>query len=358
MVGSHPSNSFSRSFFHELCATLRRCIVRLSVSWVWERKKHGSTRSFVRRLGKCLSLTPCRRPHLQLVQKLNYLDSEPASTPSLGDVLLVPNDDRYTKFRFVEWRQIVTPAVPVPSPSTENLFEGTVVEEAAFKKISALENELAHLRRQIAAIVAVRKEVNDSSCSNIGNSSNTPSKVLQQAAMTSTPVSTSPCSVLVPPPPPPPLPAAGLLSSFDPCNSGLLKEHRTPNKKRNITSSGVSQETKTVPCMMDVLKDINKVKLRAIDRSPGGTPLPKTKKIMQPQWDPATLIAEALKEKFASHLNDDDSFDKENRSSDASPFSSPGTPMIGNRILKPGMMQTFHRTEKQNSTPSKTRVQI
>lgn len=50
--------------------------------------------------------------------------------------------------------------------------------------------------------------------------------------------------------------------------------------------------------------------------------------MVKSQWDPAALIAEALKEKFAAQNNISDSFDKENRSYDASPFSSPDTPMV------------------------------
>lgn len=57
-------------------------------------------------------------------------------------------------------------------------------------------------------------------------------------------------------------------------------------------------------------------------RSPGGTPLPRIKKTIRSHWDPAAVIAEALKQKFASQRHDD-SFDKENRSCDESPFSSP-----------------------------------
>ncbi|KAJ7341960.1 hypothetical protein JRQ81_008031 [Phrynocephalus forsythii] len=361
MIGSHlSSNAFSRTRFQELCAISRRCLVSL----IWERKKYGSTRSFVRRLGKYLSLMPCPRPHIQLLQNLNYSESEQASTlsavtPSLADVLWVPDDgnrEAYAKFRFVEWRKIVTAADPLPAPSTENIVETTTVDEHAFKKISALENELAHLRRQIAAIIAVHRAGNDSSL----GSSNTPSSLLHQTAVTSTPIPVSPHSMFVPPPPPPPPPPV-LLSNFDSCSSAtqLLKEHRTPNKRRNITDSSGCQEAKTVPCMMDVLKDINKVRLRAVERSPGGTPLPKTKKIMQSQWDPATLIAEALKEKFASHLNLDDSSDKENRSWDASPFSSPDTPMVGSHILKTSMKQTLCRPEKlMHTTATKTRVQV
>uniref|UniRef100_A0A9J7ZLU1 Mitochondrial fission regulator 2 n=2 Tax=Cyprinus carpio TaxID=7962 RepID=A0A9J7ZLU1_CYPCA len=43
--------------------------------------------------------------------------------------------------------------------------------------------------------------------------------------------------------------------------------------------------------------------------------------------DPAALIAEALKRKFA-HKQRDDSFRKENCSAESSPFSSPDTPRV------------------------------
>lgn len=64
-------------------------------------------------------------------------------------------------------------------------------------------------------------------------------------------------------------------------------------------------------------------------RSPGGTPLSKPKKRQSSDWDPVALLTHALKQKFA-HKNDDDddSLDKENRSFDSSPFSSPEIPLV------------------------------
>lgn len=73
--------------------------------------------------------------------------------------------------------------------------------------------------------------------------------------------------------------------------------------------------------MLDVLKDMNKVKLRPVERSPGGRPIQKRKR-QSSQWNPVSLISKALKQKFAFQ---DDSFNKENRSWECSPFSSPET---------------------------------
>ncbi|KAL8186552.1 UNVERIFIED_CONTAM: hypothetical protein K2H54_073985 [Gekko kuhli] len=205
--------------------------------------------------------------------------------------------------------------------------KATVVNENAIKKISALEEELSHLRAQIALIVSLHGARNYQSCSGTVNSSDTPWSAFPQSSMTSTPVPISACSTVIPPPPP--------LPEVPPSESGphistteLIKQRRAASKNKDIASRTGCQEAKAVPSMADILKDINKVKLRAVERSPGGTPVPRTKKIIRVQWDPAALIAEALKEKFAARSNDDDSFDKENRSSDASPFSSPETPIV------------------------------
>lgn len=48
--------------------------------------------------------------------------------------------------------------------------------------------------------------------------------------------------------------------------------------------------------------------------------------------DPAALIAEALRKKFA-HRQRDDSFDKENRSAELSPFGSPEAPFVSGSAI-------------------------
>lgn len=58
--------------------------------------------------------------------------------------------------RFHEWNEVV-PLTTFPGTTALNRRgkKETIVEEDAFQKISALEDELAHLRAQIAAIVTV-----------------------------------------------------------------------------------------------------------------------------------------------------------------------------------------------------------
>ncbi|XP_015267336.1 PREDICTED: mitochondrial fission regulator 2 [Gekko japonicus] len=351
MFGSHrPLNTFPAVHFQQLCAISRNYLM----SWSWETKKYGSTRSFVRRLGKILFLAPYPRAHFQLSQHLNSLDSEQQSivgsvTPSLTDVLWIANDDSEPSARFRSDEQaesVLLCSFPLPASSKGKSLKAAAVNENAIKKISALEEELSHLRAQIALIVSLHGARNYQSCSGTVNSSNTPGSTFPQSSMTSTPVPISSCSTVIPPPPPP-------LPEVLPSESGpqistteLIKQRRAASKNKDIANRAGCQEAKAVPSMADVLKDINKVKLRAVERSPGGTPLPRTKKVIRVQWDPAALIAEALKEKFAAHSNDDDSFDKENRSSDASPFSSPETPIIGRHILKPNIKQTRIRAEE------------
>lgn len=61
------------------------------------------------------------------------------------------------------------------------------------------------------------------------------------------------------------------------------------------------------------------------NRSPGGRPIHKRKR-QNSHWDPVSLISHALKQKFA--FQEDDSFEKENRSWESSPFSSPETSRV------------------------------
>ena len=67
------------------------------------------------------------------------------------------------------------------------------------------------------------------------------------------------------------------------------------------------------------------------NRSPGGRPLHKRKRHSSP-WDPVALISRALKQKFA--FQEDDSFEKENRSWESSPFSSPEASRVSDDNVK------------------------
>lgn len=84
--------------------------------------------------------------------------------------------------------------------------------------------------------------------------------------MFSTPTPTSLCNLVIPPPPP--LPASFVLKSdLDSHNSAVqLIKQRRALKTEKIKDKAEHQMVKVIPDMMDVLKDINNVKLRAIEK--------------------------------------------------------------------------------------------
>lgn len=95
---------------------------------------------------------------------------------------------------------------------------------------------------------------------------NTPDGFYPVPAMTSTPLSVSHNHFVIPSPPPLP---SGAPSGVGASNSAieLIKQRRaTRNSGSTAADSADPQRTKTVPSMMDVLKDLNKVQLRATER--------------------------------------------------------------------------------------------
>ncbi|XP_037699261.1 mitochondrial fission regulator 2 isoform X2 [Choloepus didactylus] len=269
---------------------------------VWENKEYGSARSIVRIIGKILPLEPCPRPNFELIRFLNSVDSENcgSTVPSFADILFVANEEEahYLRFRNSVWKnegeenaEFFPPLQPFwdPSPPAlrcdKRLENDEPVSEAAIKKIAALEDELAFLRSQIAAIVEMQELKNGANIYDSDNSA-----------------------------------------------AGMKKQHPgARNTSYNHPSK--SQRNKDVPNMLDVLKDMNKVKLRAIERSPGGRPIHKRRRHSS-HWDPMSLISHALKKKFA--FQEDDSFEKENRPWESSPFSSPETSRFGHHISQSG----------------------
>ncbi|NWT64455.1 MTFR2 regulator, partial [Prunella himalayana] len=312
------------------------------VTSICQKKEYGSTRSVVRRLGTILSLEPYPRPYFQFVQDpspLGYDEQSAAPAPvapSLADVLWVANDEGQacTRLRTELRRKEKSTAPPGPYPRLEstqsipkNSAQKVGVDQAALQKISALEDELSFLRAQIAAIVSV--QTLGSIPSQAFKTLSTPDGFYPMPAMTSTPLSVSHNHFVIPSPPP--LPSAAP-SGVDASNSALepIKQRRAArNSDSTAANSNDHQRTKKFPSMMDVLKDLNKVQLRAVERSPGGTPLSRGKKMQSSDWDPVAVLTHALKQKFAhKNYEEDDSLDKENNSFDSSPFSSPEVPLV------------------------------
>ncbi|XP_004468592.2 mitochondrial fission regulator 2 [Dasypus novemcinctus] len=324
---------------------------------IWENKEYGSTRSIVRFIGKILPLEPCPRPNFELIPILNSVDSENcgSAVPSFADILCVANDEeaRYLRFRKNIWKNEdeeeddffhplhLVWGSPPALRHDKGLKNDPPVSEAAIKKIAALEDELTFLRSQIAAIVE-KQELRSSTNAGSFDFNDRPSGLGQIPSSGTTQLKDEPdqfprsiCSA--PPPPPPPL--LHLQLPFQPpCAPSSIQEganiydsdnSATEMKKQHPAARNTSyihhsknQRNKDVPNMLDVLKDMNKVKLRAIERSPGGRPIHK-KRRHSSHWDPVSLISHALKQKFA--FQEDDSFEKENRSWESSPFSSPET---------------------------------
>ncbi|KAM9563063.1 mitochondrial fission regulator 2 isoform 1-T1 [Guaruba guarouba] len=361
-----PSAASSRRHFQQLYAVMRR--YRVKVISVCQKKEYGPTRSVVRRLGTILSIEPYPRPYFRLVQDPVPLDYDEQSTapppvaPSLADVLWVANYEgqAFTRLKTEFWRKkkggttrhdqcpSVDSVQNGPKASTQ---EGDLVDRAALQKISALENELTFLRAQIAAIVSA--QTLESIPSQAFKTSSTPDGSYPVPAMTSTPLSVSHSHFVIPSPPPLP---SGVPSGVAASNSavGLIKQRLAArNHGPTAAESAGHQRTKNIPSMMDVLKDLNKVQLRATERSPGGTPLSRPKRRPSSDWDPVDILTRALKQKFAhKDDDDDDSLDKENQSFDSSLLSSPEIPLVGHCSLKPNAKSSLLRSDEIKQVPT------
>ncbi|XP_074025250.1 mitochondrial fission regulator 2 [Numenius arquata] len=353
-----PSAVSSSRHFQQLRAVIRK--YQIKVISACQKKEYGSTRSVVRRLGTILSLEPYPRPYFQLVQDPSPLGYDEQNTapapvaPSLADVLWVANDEgqAFTRLRTELWRKEKStayrdlhPCISIQNVPKNSTQKDSLVDQAALQKISALEDELTFLRTQIAAIVSA--QTLGSIPSQAFKTLSTPDGFYPVPAMTSTPLSVSHNRFAIPSPPPLP---SGAPSGVDATNSAveLIKQRRAARSSGSATADSADhQRTKNIPSMMDVLKDLNKVQLRAIERSPGGTPLSRPKKRQSSDWDPVALLTQALKQKFAHKNNDeDDSLDKENLSFDSSPFSSPEISLVGRCNLKPNAKSSLITTDE------------
>ncbi|KAG9347670.1 hypothetical protein JZ751_005243 [Albula glossodonta] len=310
---------------------------------VWESQYCGQYRSIVRMIGTNLPLSPHARVHFQIpLQPHQRHDSfdfpvNGPAIPSLADVMWLAEDDgeAFTKFRnyvpHSSRRPITecfsTPPVQalVPAPLTRGIVERKgnqpPANTEALKKITALEDELLRLRAQIAMIVTM-----PSGPVPFQSAGRTPGKLPPPPLLTSTPTPVPRCAPTPPPPPPPPPLPLHCPATTETSTQSTVMQQKTTSKPEHNRKDQKMESTK-VPSMLDVLKDLNQVKLRAVERSPGGTPVRKRSKKAVASGDPAALIAEALKRKFA-HRYKEDSFDKENRSSEISPFGSPEIPIV------------------------------
>ncbi|NXQ44294.1 MTFR1 regulator, partial [Catharus fuscescens] len=311
-------------------------------SVLWSSKPYGSSRSIVRKIGTNLSLIQCPRVHFQLISHVTE-GSSPAqlredAVPSFADVGWIAEEEGEV---FTRLRSEVRSRAAQPLPDEAHHFRSSpnrqtslqspsgdepvprstgVANEEALQKISALENELASLRAQIAKIVTLQEQ---QYLTAVG-----PSPLVASAAVPVPP----------PPPPPPPLPPPPP-SGLDQRKSAidLIKERK--NKKMNAGQNVMENGPKKpeVPNMLEILKDMNSVKLRSVKRS-----LENTKpKVSQPA-DPAALIAEALKKKFAYRYQNDSQGETEKVIPKAETKTQTEVVLFGPHMLKStGKMKTL-----------------
>ncbi|KAH0617673.1 hypothetical protein JD844_016141 [Phrynosoma platyrhinos] len=285
-------------------------------SLLWSSKPYGPNRSIVRKIGTNLSLIQCPRVQFQLTSQSakgshsNQLRED--GIVSLADVGWVAEDEgevctwlrseirpRIEPFSKNENCSEEDPSVQIPTQSQKQEDSKTAVatNDAALQKISELENELASLRAQIAKIVSLHEKQN-----------------LMAAGISSSESVSVPAAV--PPPPPPPLPPPPLLQQSITAID-LIKERKGKRIKSGQTLIDNDPKKPEIPNMLDILKDMNSVKLRSVKR-----PDESTKRKTTDPTDPAAVIAEALKKKFAYRYRSDgpNESEKQTTASEARPF--------------------------------------
>ncbi|KAJ6664039.1 hypothetical protein lerEdw1_008993 [Lerista edwardsae] len=298
---------------------------------LWTSKPYGPNRSIVRKIGTNLSLIQCPRVQFQLTSQ--SAEGNPSGQlrengiVSLADVGWVAEEEgeASTRLRSEIWpkSQPVSGTghcsgrtssiqAPLPKQLQEKSESASAVaaNDEALQKISALENELASLRAQIAKIVSVQEQQN-----------------LTAAGINSAALAPD---LPPPPPPPPPLPPP---PPFQQTTSAieLIKERK--GKRINSGLSLIENEPKKpeIPNMLEILKDMNNVKLRSVKRPDEGS----KRKTADPT-DPAALIAEALKKKFAYRYRSDSGNEIEKQT------PVPETRLFGPHMLKStGKMKTL-----------------
>ncbi|XP_060631378.2 mitochondrial fission regulator 1 isoform X1 [Anolis sagrei] len=296
--------------------------VGLTMDSLWSSKPYGPNRSIVRKIGTNLSLIQCPRVQFQLTSQHSegnhFKQPREDGVISLADVGWVAEEEGEvsTRLRSEIWLKSESfcknedcsgrdsnDQIPKKSQDKEDSNNAVATNDKALQKISELENELASLRAQIAKIVSLQEKQNLMAVCNVVTAG------IDSAASAYT--STLPPPPPPPPPLPPPPPFQQSTNAID-----LIKERKGKRMKSGQTLQDSEPKKPEIPNMLDILKDMNNVKLRSVKR-----PDERTKRKMDPT-DPASVIAEALKKKFAYRYRNDSSNknEKQTTAPEARPF--------------------------------------
>ncbi|XP_077100926.1 mitochondrial fission regulator 1 [Siphateles boraxobius] len=295
-------------------------------------KPYGSSRSIVRRIATNLPLAPCARVHFQLhpfTSGVGFLNHSNGLVATLADVGWIEREEsdsagrkRFeadsglffrTQHRRPLRRQRSLPSLHQAEPAPQSK---TVINDEAIQKIGVLETELAKLRAQIALIVQAQEQSAQSTAPAPGGP----------------PVPQAPPMAPLPPPPPPPLPppcpAPGMQRNYSAID--LIRERRGKKAGQNTVVDSEPKKPE-LPSMLDVLKDMGKVKLRSVkSHQEDGHTKPKP---VEP-IDAAALIAEALKRKFAHRYRSDSECDGSFNLPASENKTHVETPLFGQHMLK------------------------
>ncbi|XP_007892987.2 mitochondrial fission regulator 1-like [Callorhinchus milii] len=285
---------------------------------IWQNKPHGSTRSVVRMIGTSLPLKPCRRVCFELVPGLSAVDSLHSvygtgpPVPTLADVAWIAADEgeAFTRLRAdvrpfrEEWHP--TPLLimhrnsSVPNFRREGRRHETLKKPglAALNRTVALQDELSRLREQIAKIVAVQESDEDATESaaftpELG-SPDTTSIACSLPEFES--VYPSLASFTINDITETDEPDCMSLSSFSIAGTSNFDFEKKDLKDDDDDDGEVVSLSKSTSFadMMDILKDMNRVKLHSLQGSKGDS---------LRENDPAVRISEALKRKFTVQDN-------------------------------------------------------
>ncbi|NXS10712.1 MTFR1 regulator, partial [Neodrepanis coruscans] len=248
-------------------------------SVLWSSKPYGSSRSIVRKIGTNLSLIQCPRVQFQLISHI----TEGNHPVQLGE-------DGVASFADVGW--VAEEEGEVSTRLRYMPFNMTCYSEALHNKRSGTATLISQTRRGVT-------EAN--TC--LGNTICEVYLILRKLTAQyyffgSSPIASAAVPVASPPPPPPPppppLPPSGLQQSKSAIDLIKERKNKKTNSGQSVTENGPKKSE--VPNMLEILKDMNSVKLRSVK---GTKP-----KVADPA-DPAALIAEALKKKFAHRYRSD-----------------------------------------------------
>ncbi|XP_008570387.1 PREDICTED: mitochondrial fission regulator 1-like isoform X1 [Galeopterus variegatus] len=270
---------------------------------IWQSKPHGAARSVVRRIGTNLPLKPCPRASFETLPNISDLclrDVPPV--PTLADIAWIAADEEETYARVRSdtrplrhtWKP--SPLIVMQRNASVPNLRGTEERLLALKKpalpalsrTTELQDELSHLRSQIAKIVAA----------DAASASLTPDFLSPGSSNVSSPLPcfgssfhsttsfvisdiTEETEVEVPE-----LPSVPLLCSTSPecCKS----EHKATCSSSEEDDCVSLSKASSFADMMGILKDFHRMKQsQDLNRS------------LLKEEDPAVLISEVLRRKFA-----------------------------------------------------------